>query len=171
MQNRLIDAILDFPQPKNTQKVRQFIVLANFYWSFINNYAHIVQSISDILRNNNFELSGKKNTAFSSLKSALTSALMLAHPSPTKQFAVSTNASKHAFGANLQKYEHPIAYLSHISNAETNWDTGDHELLALMIALKEWSVYLRGIKFMLKTDHEPIIYLQTKSQLTGRQKR
>ena len=38
-----------------------------------------------------------------------------------------------------------------------------------MIALRSWSVYLRDRPFILKTDHEPIKYLQTKSKLTGRQ--
>lgn len=40
-----------------------------------------------------------------------------------------------------------------------------------MLALQEWSVYLRGKKFVLRTDHELIRYLQTKTKLTGRQGR
>lgn len=40
-----------------------------------------------------------------------------------------------------------------------------------MIALREWSVYLRGRPFTFRTDHEPIRYLQTKARLSGRQHR
>lgn len=52
-----------------------------------------------------------------------------------------------------------------------NGDTGDQELLALIIALRECIVYLRGRKFLFRTDHEPIRYLQTKTTLAGRQYR
>lgn len=40
-----------------------------------------------------------------------------------------------------------------------------------MIALREGDVYLRGRRFLFRTDHEPIRYLQTKAGLTGRQTR
>ncbi|CDF41288.1 unnamed protein product [Chondrus crispus] len=41
---------------------------------------------------------------------------------------------------SAQECGHPVAFLSHrLSNTETNWDTGDQELLAFIIAFREWS--------------------------------
>lgn len=51
------------------------------------------------------------------------------------------------------------------------WCCGDQELLAFMIALRDWEVYLKGRKFVFKTDHKPIRYLQSKDKLLGRQAR
>lgn len=172
MQQRLMSAILDWPDPKSVHHVRQFIGLANFYRRFIKNYAQIIRPISDIIRKNSFIWDTDQENSFSKLKEALTSAPVLCHASAEKTFIVSTDASKYAVGASLEQNGHPIAYLSHrLSDPETRWDTGDQELLAFMIALREWSVYLRGRKFILRTDHEPIRYLQSKSKLTGRQYR
>lgn len=49
--------------------------------------------------------------------------------------------------------------------------SGGSELLAFLIALQKWDVYLKGFQFHLKTDHEPIRYLQSKPRLSLRQQR
>lgn len=122
MQDILMSAILDWPPLTNTQLVRQFIVLDNFYRCFIRRFAQISQPISDLLRKNTFKWEEEQSKSFQAIKPALTSATVLAHPSPTKQFVISTDASKYAVGATLEQEGHPIAYLSHrLSNAETNW--------------------------------------------------
>lgn len=101
---------------------------------------------------------------------ALTTAAVLEHPSSEKDFFVSTDASKYTVGATLEQDFHPVAFLAHrLSDEESNWDTSDQELLAFMIALREWSTYLPGRKFKLLTDHEPIHFLQTKSKIFSRQ--
>ena len=119
-----------------------------------------------------FEWNKEQADAFDALKEALTTALVLAHPSSEKEFVVSTDVSKYAVGATLEQEGKPIVYLSHrLSDAEMNWAIGDQELLAFMIALRVWDIYSRGRKFTFKTDHEPIRYLQSKAGLSGRQAR
>lgn len=170
MQNRLVDAILEWPTPRTVKDVQSLVGLANFYHRFIGQCASIMQPITDILRNKAFTRGEAQEEAFKNIKSALTTAPVLVHPSSEKEFVVSTDASKYAVGATLQQDGHPVAFLSHrLSDAEVRWDTGDQELLAFMIALREWSTYLRGRKFTFQTDHEPIRYLQSKPRLTGRQ--
>ena len=174
MQRRLTDAIMDWPTPTSTREVQQFVGLTNYYRRFIKDYANIVQPITDLIRTKNlpFTWGPSQQLAMERLKEALTSAPTLAHPSSKKMFTVSTDASMYAVGATLEQDGHPVAYLSNrLSETESRWDTGDQELLAFMIALREWDVYLRGRPFLFKTDHEPIRYLQTKTRLNGRQAR
>lgn len=172
MQGRLVDAISDLPTLSSLKEVQQFLGLANFYRRLIKEYAKLVQPISDLVRTKTFVWNESQSAAFSKMKKALTSAPVLAHPSADKPFVVSTDASKFAIGATLEQDGRPVAYLSHrLTKAEARWDTGDQELLAFMIALREWSVYLRGCKFIFRTDHEPLRYLQSKSRLSGRQYR
>ncbi len=164
MQQRHMDAITQWPEPKTIKHVQSFLGLANYYRRFIKGYAGIVQQISDIVRKHKFHWGAEQNVAFEELKKSLTSAPVLAHPSEDDTYVVSTDASKFAVGATLEQNGRPIAYMSHrLSDAEYKWDTGDQELLAFKIALREWNVYLRGRQFILQTDHEPIRYLQTKA--------
>ena len=171
-QDRLVKAVQEWPTPKNVKEVQRFLGLSNFYRRFMKNYSNAVVPLTNLTRTKKFQWTTEENNSFELVKQRLTEAPVLHHPSSSKTFVLTTDASKHAVGATLEQEGHPIAYLSHrLSDRETRWDTGDQELLAVMIALRSWSVYLRDRPFILKTDHEPIKYLQTKSKLTGRQMR
>jgi RNase H-like domain found in reverse transcriptase len=58
-----------------------------------------------------------------------------------------------------------------LSSAEKNYPVHERELLAIDYALKEWRPYLHGSRFVIKTDHHPLRYLDTKSNLSKRQMR
>jgi hypothetical protein len=47
----------------------------------------------------------------------------------------------------------------------------ERELLAVVYALKEWRPYLHGSRFVIKTDHHPLRYLDTQTNLPKRQMR
>ncbi len=171
MQNRHINKIRDWPT-LNSAKVRQFLGLANYYRRFVKGFSRVVQPLSDHVRKHELKWKKEQEIAFEAIQTALTMAPVLHHPNPEATYVVSTDASKYAFGHSLAQNNHPFAFLSHcLSDQEMRWDTGDQELLAFLIALREWRVYLGGKKFILKTDHEPIRYLQTKARLTSRQAR
>jgi hypothetical protein len=44
--------------------------------------------------------------------------------------------------------------------AETNYDIHDKELLAVVIALQKWRIYLKGFKYPVKvlTDHKNLTW-------------
>lgn len=171
-QRRLISAIEEWPVPSSVKEVQSFLGLANFYRRFVKNYAKIARPLSDVTRQDNYKWESEQAESFEALKQAMTTAPVLAHPKSSEKFVLSTDASKYAVGASLVQNGHPVAFLSHrLTDVETRWTTGDQELLAFIIALKEWSVYLRGRNFVFYTDHEPIRYLQTKPKLNGRQAR
>ena len=52
---------------------------------------------------------------------------------------------------------HPVAYYSYkMTSLELNYDIYNKELLGIVIALKEWRVFLQNTKelFVVKTDHK-----------------
>lgn len=64
---------------------------------------------------------------------------------------------------------HVIAYFSKkMTPCETRYPIREQELLALVAALKHWEHYLRGRPFIVYTDHQSLIYIQTHKHLTGR---
>jgi hypothetical protein len=55
------------------------------------------------------------------------------------------------------------------SSAEKNYPVHEQEFLAIFYALKEWRPYLHGSRFVIKTDHHPLLYRDTQSNLSKRQ--
>lgn len=136
------------------------------------NYSGIVLRLTNLIRRKDFRWSQSDQNAFEEVKQKLTNEPLLSHPSSTRPFVLTTDASKFAVGETLEQEVHPVTYISHrLTDTETRWDTGDQELLAVMIALQTWAVYLRDRPFILRTDHEPIKYLHSNMKLTGKQMR
>jgi hypothetical protein len=82
----------------------------------------------------------------------------------------------HGIGAVLEQEgehgSHPVAFASRkLSSAENNFPVHERELLAIVYALEEWRPYLHGSRFVIKTDHHPMRYLDTHSNRSKRQMR
>ncbi len=83
---------------------------------------------------------------------------MLAHANLKDQFELEVNASGYVVGAVLLQHKedgkkHPIGYYSATLNeVQRNYDIYDLELLAIVMALKNWQPLLAG------SPHKIIIY-------------
>lgn len=83
--------------------------------------------------------------ALTQLKNAFTSSPILRHPDPSKPFIVEVDVSETGVGTILsQRYGerpkmHLVAFYSKkLSPLERNYSIGEHELLAVKLALEEW---------------------------------
>lgn len=81
-----IEAILQWPRPRNVKEIRSILGLAGYYRWFIRHYASIAGPLTDFLRNEPFNWSYKAQTAFETLKQALGSTLVLALPDFSLEF-------------------------------------------------------------------------------------
>jgi hypothetical protein len=93
-----------------------------------------------------------------------------------KSYIVTCNASGIGIDAALEQESehgtHSVASAARkLSSAEKNYPVLEREFLAVVYALKEWSPYLHGSRFVIKTDHHPLGYLDTRSNLSKRQMR
>ena len=117
-------------------------------------------------------------TAFDALKTAVTTAPVLAMPTETNPFRIETDGSGVGLGAILSQRHagvwHPIAYISHsLSDAECNYHAADLEMAAIIFALKEWHHYLidAALPFEILTDHQNLTYFKKPQDLNRRQAR
>lgn len=102
------------------------------------------------------------------MKQKLRNALLFKHSSSIDLFVLTTDACKFAVGATLEQNGHPVAYLLHrLTDTKTRWGTGDQKLLAVVSALRTCALHRHDRPFVLRTDHEPIKYLQSKMKLNG----
>ncbi|CAN8062774.1 unnamed protein product [Agarophyton chilense] len=128
--------------------------------------------MEDLVRGMSFIWEEDQKNSFSSLDTALTSAPVLVNARANEEFVMSTDAPKYAVESTLEQDGHLVAYLSHrLSNPEKNWDTVEQDLLTFMIALEDWSLYLRSRRFVLYIYYEPLRYLRSNARLSRRQAR
>jgi RNase H-like domain found in reverse transcriptase len=62
---------------------------------------------------------------------------------------------------------HPVAFASRKLSSVENIYYPVHELefLAIVYALKEWRPYMHDSRFVIKTDHHPLRYMDTQINL------
>ena len=147
-----IQAVADWPKPTTRKQLQRFLGFANFYRRFIRNYSKEAAPLTKLTSvKAPFAWSPEAETAFPALKELFTSASVLHHPDPSLQFVVEVDASDTGVGAVLSQRApknqklHPCVLLSRrLSPAERNYDVGNRELLAVVIALNEWRHWLEG---------------------------
>lgn len=159
------DAINKYPLPKSADEVKRFVAFCNYYRRFIPNFASVTQPLNKLTRKSvDFLWTRECQNSFDHLKKALISPQILQYPDFTKQFIVTTDASKDACGAVLSQIfdgqELPIAYASRtFTKGESHKPVILKELTAIHWAIKFFRCYLYGQKFLVKTDHRPLAYL------------
>jgi hypothetical protein len=173
-------AVTQFPQPRTVSELRSFLGMANYFRRFVRHYSSIVAPLNALLagKGKNAPLTPEQWTpecevAFSRVKQALTSPETLAMPDFSKPFVVTTDASDLGLGAVLEQDGRPVAYESRKFNAaELNYTVTEKELLAVVHALRVWRCYLESsISFLVRTDHNPNVFFQSKSSLSRREAR
>ena len=138
--------------PTDWKALQRFLGFANFYRRFIRNYSSIAAPLTRLTSTKvKFSWGQEAEDAFQGLKGRFTSAPILVHPDPERQFIVEVDASDTGVGAILSQRlagdakVHPCAfYLHRLSAAEINYDIGNKELLAVKLAIEEWRQWLEG---------------------------
>jgi transposase InsO family protein len=176
MQQHKVAAIRDWPVLQSVKDVRAFLGLAGFYRRFVRGFSEIARPLTDltcIADKKWWSWTPIEQQAFDALKHALTTAPLLAHPDPQRQWTVQTDASGHAIGGVLSQKQDdgnvkPVAFWSHkLNSAQRNYSATERELMALVEATKHWRAYLHGSPhpILLKSDHKPLVYLNGKAEL------
>jgi hypothetical protein len=174
MDPRKVQAILDWPTPKNRTEVLQFKGLAGFYRRGVKDFSKITAPLSVLTGNVPFTWGPREQKAFEGLKHAISTAPVLVPPDFTRSFVVRCDASQYAIGQVLSqgegKEERVVAFESRKLNpAEVKYPVHDQELLSVVHALKKWRHYFNGQRFKVITDNWATKYIQTKPEINRRQ--
>lgn len=159
------DAIKNYPIPKNADEVRRFTAFCNYYRRFAAHFAEITYPLNQLTKKGvKFEWTPECNKAFVTLKNALMNPPILQYPNFSKVFTLSTDASNIACGAVLSQetdgIDLPIAFASKkFTKGEANKSTIEKELTAIHWSINYFKPFLYGRKFIVKSDHRPLVYL------------
>ena len=159
-----VDAVVNWPQPKDEAEVRQFLGLASYYRKYIDKFADMAAPLYQLTQKDTpFQWTKESEESFQRLKACLTEAPVLAYPSFGKQastMVLQTDASNVGLGAVLEQDQRVIGYASRtLTKAEANYSVIQRECLAIVWAMKQFSHYLLGRTFQLMTDHAPLQWL------------
>lgn len=165
-------AISDYPTPTNSDAVRRFVAMANYYRKFIPKFSVIAIPLNSLTRKNaQFLWTIEHEQAFNRIKQSLANPELLAYPDFSKQFVLTVDASGAGVGSVLSQDDRPIAFASKgFTKAERNKATIEQELIAIHWSIRHFRHYLYGTHFIVRSDHRPLVYLynlrETSSKLT-----
>ena len=167
-------AVQEFPQPRKLRDVRAFLGLCSYYCKFIKDFAKIAAPLTDLTKREvAFQWSDECEKAFRTLKQKLVNPPILAYPDYQKEYLLYTDASSTAVGMVLAQVqdgkECVISYGGKkLSNTEMRYSTTERECLAIIVSLKHFEHYLRGVQVTLITDHAALKWLLGQAQPKGR---
>ena len=170
---RKVKAVEDWEVPKDVGQIRSFLGLANYFRRFLCGYSTMVAPLTALTRKTHpWVWTSECQKAFENVKRTLTNAPVLVLPDFALPFEVICDASIVGVGSILLQEGKPVAFESRkLSPAEVRYTTGEQELLAVVHALKTWRCYLEGSQFVVVTDHCPLTFLKTQTNLSRRQAR
>jgi hypothetical protein len=162
-----IKAIVKLPPPNNISELRSFLGMVNFYTKFIKNMtSHLTPFYNLLKKDSVWNWNKKCENSFHIIKKLLISADVLSHYNQDKPLIVTCDASACGVGAVLAqptggpdgRVERPICFASRaLTHAEQQYSQIQREALAIIFAVKKFHQYLYGRKFLLRTDHKPLV--------------
>ena len=161
-----IRAITGVSQPTNVTQLKAFLGLVNYYAKFLPDLATKLAPLYQLLqRDKNWEWSDQQEQSFQEVKQLLSSPNLLVHFDDQKPIILACDASPFGIGAVLSHIledgtEHPVAYASRsLSPAERRYSHLDKEALAIVFGVGKFHRYIFGRRFLLYSDHKPLIHI------------
>lgn len=148
--------------------------MGSYYRRFISGFSQIVKPMVDLTRKDSkFKWTNECEQALNNLKKALIGADVMAYPRNKGTYILDTDASDYAIGAVLSQeqdgQEKVISYGSHmLGKSERNYCVTDKELLAVRFFIEYYKQYLLGREFIVRTDHQALVWLFSLKELKGR---
>ncbi|XP_015271459.1 PREDICTED: uncharacterized protein K02A2.6-like, partial [Gekko japonicus] len=159
-----VSAIQNAPRPVSKKELQSFLGLLNFYHAFLPHKASVAAPLHALLHKEaKWKWGQAEEKAFVGVKELLTSNAVLTHYDEHKLLVLAADASPFGVGAVLSHLmpdgsEAPIAFYSRsLSAAERNYAQIDKEGLALVAAVKKFHDFIFGRRFLLVTDHKPLL--------------
>ncbi|KAK2367199.1 hypothetical protein QL285_080510 [Trifolium repens] len=170
MEKDKVQAVRDWPVPKNVKQLRGFLGLTGYYRRFIKSYAKIAAPLTDLLKKEAYQWNDQAEMAFQQLKNVVTTAPVLALPDFQKPFILETDASGTGIGAVLHQDGHPISYFSKkLVPRNQKKSAYFREMLAIAEAIAKFRHYLLGHRFIIRTDQKSLRNLMDQSLQTPEQ--
>lgn len=165
-----VKAIREWTRPTCAVELHSFLSLASYYRRFVPGFAKIAAPLHQMTHKDRPVVwTTESAEAFEQLKNALCTGPILSYPDTSETagiYILDTDASDYAIGAVLSQKdsegrEMVLSYASKcLSKREKNYCVTRREMLALIVFIKQFRQYLLGRRFLVRTDHQSLRWLQ-----------
>ena len=167
-----VAAISNLPPPTSVKTVQKFLGSVNYFRSFIPKFAEMATPLYNLTQKGvKFEWSRDCQSAFQKIKTSLTKSPVLCIPDVDDKFdsyELTIDASKAGLAAILSQYcpkyktRGVVSYFSkRVPKHLRSWGPTKLEFLALHSAILHYKLYLKGAKFVVRTDCKSLLNLDT----------
>lgn len=170
-------AIKSFPLPRSPKAIREFLGICNYFRGIIRNYHQKAEPLMKVLRPSTGwkggELPPAAITSFQNLKEILSSEPVLTLPRKDRQYILYTDGAQGdatddgGMGAMLvqedpEGEEYAIGYASRaLKKNEANYSAHLLEQATIVWAIDYFAHYLKGVRFIIRSDNKPSVELGT----------
>ena len=178
-----ISTIADWPTPKTYQKVQVFLNFVNFYWCFVKDYSRIAEPLTELFKESvnrkkqkSLQWSKVEVQIFKRFHISFISVSMLIHFNFELYLRIKTDASEYALTGILSQFvsegtwHSVIFWLKKMISAEQQYEIHNQELLAIIMAFKQWRHYLKNSTHSVEvlTDYNNLWGFMNVKSLNGR---
>jgi hypothetical protein len=165
-----VESVTKWHTPKNVKGVRGFLGLTGYYRKFIKDYGKVARPLTELTKKDDFGWNEAAQIAYEKLKESLTSAPVLALSNFTQEFTIECDASGVGVGAILTQNKRPVAYFSKALGVRNLMKSAyEKELMAVVLAIQHWRLYLIGRRFVVSTDQKSLKQLLQQRIVTAEQ--
>lgn len=162
--NRKVQALLDCVTPKSREELSSFLGLVSYVGArFVPHLAELCELLRELCRKDVvYSWKQAHEDAFEKLKREMSKLSENSFFALNRKTLLFTDASPIGLGAVLiqvdeKQQPHAVAYASKVlSKVERKLSQTEKEAYAIVWACEHFDLYLKGIKFVLMTDHAPL---------------
>ena len=161
-----VDDLLGAKTPENVGELVSFLGAVNYYRRYLPQLSTVISPLERLRSKDvKWQWTAEEEEAYKKLKKMLSSEIVLTFYNPELPVKLDTDASSVGLGAVLSHImpngeERPIEFISRtLSAAERNYAQIDREALGIVWGVKRFHLYLYGRKFLLRTDHKPLVHI------------
>jgi transposase InsO family protein len=160
--------VLDFPLPQRMKELSGFLGLINYFRAHVSDMTERVKLLRLMVlkydKAKTLVWTPEAEKAFYDVRDEVANCPALFFVDENSPIIVMTDASDYGIGAYIYQLidnvEYPIIFMSKaLHGAELNWSTIEKEAYAIYYTLTKHHHLLRDNKFLLKTDHKNLTYL------------
>ena len=154
-----VEAVLAMPTPANREGLQRFLGVVTYLSKFIPNMSQKSAPLRQLLQKDvEWSWGQVEDDAFTSLKTAISSAPVLKFFDPKEPVTLSVDASSKGVGAVLLQNDRPVAYASKaLTPSQENYAQMEKEMLAIVFGCELFHDYLYGQReITVESDHKPL---------------
>ena len=164
-----VSAVKDIPAPKSLKECQRVMGFLNYNRKFVKGFAGLAKPIYQMMnKKRKFKWNKACQDGFTEIKQRIAEGITLAIPrvdDPDQSYVVTIDASEHGYGAELAQWQdgdlRTVAYFSkRVPDHKRKWSQHKLEFECLVETLNHFALYLKGTKFLVKTDCLSLLSLE-----------